>query len=135
MSCVYQGLRDVTRHCNSTAHKNFAKGLVNQLKINMRPPSSNRDDSVVRAETLMKNFFGQYNLPFALSDHLTKLFPKILTDSKMARKYACARSKTTCIINDAMMPLLDRYISDYMSDIANKYSFINGGSSGTSFKK
>ena len=78
----------------------------------MRPPSSNRDDSVIRPETLMTNFFVQYNLPFALPDHLNKLFTKMFTDSKIARKYACARTKTNCIISDAMMPLLDRYISD-----------------------
>ena len=51
------------------------------------------------------------------------------------QKYACGRTKTTCIINGAMMLQLDKYISDYISDIANIYSFINSGSSDTSFKK
>lgn len=91
------------RHCNSTAHKNFAKGLVNQPEVNTMVPLRNHDDSVMRTEILMTNFIVQHNLLFSVSDHLTKLFPKIFTDSKIVKKYACARTKSICILTGAMM--------------------------------
>ena len=86
----------VMRHCNSTTHKNFPKGLVHQPEVNMILPSRNHDDSVIRTEILMTNFIVQHN-------HLTKLFPKIFTDSKIVKKHEYARIKSICILTGAMM--------------------------------
>lgn len=64
-----------------------------------------------------------------------QLFPKMFGDSKIAKTYACARTKTTCILNNAMMPELDSYITNYMSNKDNVYSLVNDGSSDTGLKK
>ena len=90
------------RHCNSTTDKNFPKGLVHQPEVNMILPSRNHDDSVIRTEILMANFIVQHSL-FSASDHLTKLFPKIFTDSKIVKKHEYARIKSICIVTGAMM--------------------------------
>ena len=56
-------------------------------------------------------------------------------DSKIAKQYACARTKTTCILNGAMMPKLEKYLTGYMSDKLNVYGLVNDGSSDTGLKK
>ena len=45
----------------------------------------------------------QYNVSLALSDHLSPLIRYIL-DGEDAKGYACAKTKTSCIINGAIAP-------------------------------
>ena len=52
----------------------------------------------------MTNFLVEHNLPFAVTDHLSPLLHNIFSDSDIAKNYACARTKTTCVINGAMAP-------------------------------
>ena len=44
------------------------------------------------------------NIPFAAADKFNQLFKKIFPDSKIAKSYACGRTKTTCIVNEALKP-------------------------------
>lgn len=45
----------------------------------------------------------EHNVPLAVSDHLSPLFKDIFPDSEIAKNYASARTKTTCIINSALV--------------------------------
>ena len=44
----------------------------------------------------------QHNVP--LTDHLSPLLKNVFPDSDIAKKYACASTKTTCIINGSLAP-------------------------------
>jgi hypothetical protein len=53
---------------------------------------------------LFSNFVAEHNLPFAISDHFTKLCKKMFTDSEIAKGFACGRTKTTQIVKRAVAP-------------------------------
>ena len=46
----------------------------------------------------------QHNIPLAFSDHLSPLLRSIFPDSEIAKSYASASTKTTCMINGSMAP-------------------------------
>jgi len=46
----------------------------------------------------------QHNLPLAIMDHLSPLFRDIFPDSKIAKGFSAARTKTSCIMNMALRP-------------------------------
>lgn len=50
------------------------------------------------------NFVVEHNLPLAVSDHLTPLVQDVFSDSQIAKKYACRRTKATSILNHAIAP-------------------------------
>ena len=108
--------------------------MLNQRTIQTTLHAVNQDTAVIRAEC-MTNFIVQHDLPFSTSDHLIKLFPKMFSDSKIAKQYGCARTKTTCILNGAMMPELKKYLTGFTSDKSNIHSLVNDGSSDTGLKK
>ena len=51
----------------------------------------------------------------------------------VASKFGCARTKTTQILNKAMMPQIRDYTTGLMKD--GPYSLVNDGTSDTSLKK
>ena len=62
----------------------------------------------MKSETLFSNFVAEHNLPFAISEHFTKLCKKMFTNSEIAKGFACGRTKTTQIEKRAVAPdLLD----------------------------
>ena len=46
----------------------------------------------------------EHNIPLSVMDHLSPLFKNIFPDSPIAKGYASARTKTTCIINGSLSP-------------------------------
>ena len=81
----------------------------------------------------MTNFLIQYNLHLATSDHMTKLFKTIFTDSKIAAGYSCARTKTGAIIDEAFAPRCKDYIIGHCK--SHPYSVGTDGSNDTGLKK
>ena len=59
---------------------------------------------VIKAEVLFSGFLVEHNIPPAVSDHAGPLFRKMFPDSAIAKKYSCARTKTTAVLNGAMAP-------------------------------
>ena len=100
--------------------------------------SSSSDDSdfkrqVLRSEVKHTNFFIQHNIPFAVADHLSLMYQELFPDSKIAKNFKCSRTKTTCIMNQAMRPLLRNELTEYMKE--EPFSLLNDGSSDTGLKK
>lgn len=46
----------------------------------------------------------QHNIPIAVTDHLSPLLKDIFPDSEIAKGYASASTKTTCMINGSLAP-------------------------------
>ena len=100
--------------------------------------SSNNDNSdfkrqVLRSEVKHTNFFIQHNIPFAVADHLSLMYQELFPDSKIAKNFKCSLTKTTCIMNQAMRPLLRNELTEYMKE--EPFSLLNDGSSDTGLKK
>lgn len=51
----------------------------------------------------MSLLLAQHNVPLALADHLSPLICDVF-DGEVAKGYACAKTKTTCILNRAVTP-------------------------------
>ena len=54
------------------------------------------DEKVTRAELLFSGFITEHNLSIATTDHAGSLFREMFPNSKIAAKYICKRTKTTC---------------------------------------
>jgi hypothetical protein len=52
----------------------------------------------------MANLLVQHNIPLAVTDHLSPLLKDIFPDSEIAKGYASASTKTTCLINGSLAP-------------------------------
>ena len=72
--------------------------------------------SVIKAEALWTTFVVEHNLAFNASDHATKLFLQMFPNSKVAKKFACGRTKTAAIITEALAP----HCCDQMLENLNK---------------
>ena len=61
--------------------------------------TTSSDLTVIRAETLFTSFVVEHNLPLSITDHAGPLFKKMFPDSDISKKYGCARTKTSNIVN------------------------------------
>ena len=72
-------------------------------------------ENATRAELLFINFIVQHNLSFRSVIHMSRLCLIMSLDSKIAKKFACARTKTSSVLNEAIMPSLKKYLVDQFS--------------------
>ena len=59
---------------------------------------------VKETELWLATFFSEHNLSFKVMDHFSDLLPKLCPDSKIAANFKCKRTKTKCIIANALAP-------------------------------
>ena len=55
-------------------------------------------------EILVTTFLVQHNFPLAFALVLFPLFKTVFPDSQTAKSFASAKTKTTCIMNEALRP-------------------------------
>ncbi|KAJ8004299.1 hypothetical protein DPEC_G00157690, partial [Dallia pectoralis] len=110
-SCCHQGVADVVRHIKSKGHQEKQRALQSTATISqyaMPFPSvggmSPQEVKTRRAEVKMTAGLVVHNIPLAFADHLGPLLKECFGDSKTAQEYRCARTKSSCIINEALAP-------------------------------
>lgn len=82
-----------------------------------------------RAEVKVAVILVSHNIPLAFADHLSPLFKECFPDSKIAKKYCSARTKTSAIINKAISPYL---LNELVSNMRSKpFSLLTDGSNDT----
>lgn len=82
-----------------------------------------------RAEIKVAVAMVNHNIPLAFADHLSPLFRECFPDSKIAKKYSSARTKTSAIINGAVSPYL---LSELVKHLREKsFSLSTDGSNDT----
>jgi len=69
------------------------------------------------------------NIPRLFSNHLSRMFPTLFPDSKIAQKYSAAATKTTCMINGAIAPHFLRETVNIMK--CSPFSLLTNGSNDT----
>ena len=74
----------------------------------------------------------QHNVPLSLADHLSPLFRDIF-DGEVASGYACAKTKTSCILNRAIAPEFKAELVSVMQQAP--YSLSIDGSNDTGLSK
>ena len=88
---------------------------------------------VIKAETRMCTLLAENNIPLSFSDKLNKIIPDLFRDSNIAKQYKMGRMKTTCILNEALVPnFLKETIEAMKADV---YSLSTDGSNDTDLEK
>ena len=88
---------------------------------------------IKRAEVKMAVALDHHNILLAVMDHLSPLFQSIFPDSKIAKGFAAARTKTTCILNMALRPHLQKNLVLHMSE--NPFALEIDGSNDNDLQK
>ena len=102
ISISHGGRSDLVTHIKSSKHKinaSSSQSGSSQPSITSFVSGSNRNDTIT-AEVLMVNFLIEHNLPMSVSDHLSDLLKNMFPDSKIAKDFACKRTKSTSISNE-----------------------------------
>ena len=81
----------------------------------------------------MTNLLVQHNVPLAGADHLSPLFRDIFPDSKIAKGYAAACTKTTYILNGSIAPYFKATLVDVMK--SQPFSIAIDGSNDSGLEK
>ena len=110
-SIAAAGKFDVNRHQNTNTHKEMTKASAKMPTLTSVFLPNPAADKVTKAEVLFTNFVAEHNIPFSLADHFTHLCKEMFTDSDIAKKFACKRTKTTHILNNALAPELDQTVT------------------------
>ena len=79
------------------------------------------------------NLLVQHNIQLAVTDHLSPLFKDIFPDSQIAKGYASARTKTTCILNGSLAPHFEATLVSTMK--SSPFSIAIDGSNDTGLEK
>ena len=135
VSCHHQGEKDVRRHLGGKKHQDNVKDLERQQPINnfFRPTSHPIHEKVTRAEVKVSAVLAHHNIPIAVADHLSPLFKNIFPDSEIAKAYACARTKTTCILNGALAKSFRTSLIEQMK--TEPFSLATDGSNDSGLQK
>ena len=70
-----------------------------------------------------------HNVPLAFADHLGPLLKDCLGDLKMAQDYRCARTKSSCIFNEVLVPYLTQELVKALKN--GPYTLVTDGSNDT----
>ncbi|KAJ8043481.1 hypothetical protein HOLleu_10580 [Holothuria leucospilota] len=100
-SISHGGLNGIAKHVGSAKHRQIAVSVQEYsggLHRFFASDLSTEGEQVIRAEVLFSDFIVEHNLPIAFADHVGPLLRKMFPDSETAKKYGCARTKTTAIL-------------------------------------
>ena len=107
-----------------THQKNVA-AISQSRKVTFTKPVNN--DKQIRAKALYTNFIVQHNISFLTADNLGPLYRVMFPDSNIAENFTRRRTKTTCILNNALYSKIKSDLVQYMSE--NSYALVSDGSS------
>lgn len=108
------------RHIAGKGHLSRSKARLHTKPLTSMfvQKDSDADILVRKAELRFTGFLAEHNLPLAAADHLGGLIRSSFPDSKIAQSYACARTKATCLLNDAIAPdLMMNLVSDMRTSL------------------
>ena len=118
ISVAHGGRNDVTKHIGVKSHreKSAASSSSRSLSTFFEPSASVK---VIEAETRWALFVAHHNIAFLSSDHATRLFTHMFSDSKIAKNFSCGRTKCTAIIKQALAPY---YTTKVKKSLLNPFS-------------
>ena len=90
------GKSDATKHISSKKHINNEQCISKNQKLSFVVDTN--EQHVINANCLFSAVLLKHHLPLSASDHAALLFKKMFSDSQIAKKYSCARMKTTAIV-------------------------------------
>ena len=98
----YGGRNHVTKHMETMTHQKNYSSVSSTPTVSSMFNTSTTVDKVALAETLFVNYIAEHNYPFLMADHFTDLMKAMFSDSAIAQKFSCKRTKTTHILTQAL---------------------------------
>lgn len=98
VSIIHGGRGDIAKYEKTTKHQSLSKLSKTNMKLTS-VFSVDTDNSVIKSEVTFTKFLIQNNLPLSVADNAGKMFRHMFPDSKIAKKYACCRTKTTSTVH------------------------------------
>ncbi|XP_063222953.1 uncharacterized protein LOC134531219 [Bacillus rossius redtenbacheri] len=107
------GRYDINLHVNCSKHLANVKSVAVSSKVSDYFAKNNStDNAVIRAECMFTNFLVEHNIPLNVSDHAGPLFRKMFPNSEEAKKFGCARTKSTAIVKEMATDATDKIVSN-----------------------
>ena len=109
-SVAHGGRHDVVKHVGTPTHsraRDDAKRSGRQARLfelRQGEKCASMDLKVAKAEALWSKFVVEHNLPFSVSDCFSDLVQTMFSDSAIAAKFSCKRTKTAAIVTEALAP-------------------------------
>ena len=100
------GAYGIKKHLSTSKHQEVARASSCSSSLISMFQQSPIEDKVTRAEILFASFVAEHNLAFMAADHFTRLTKAMFPDSKIAKAFSSARTKTSCIVRGALHPHL-----------------------------
>lgn len=131
LSIAHSRLNDATRHVSRCQHSQRAAAISKHEQIIDIFPNERDHQEIIKAEVLFIIFIVEHNLPLSVNNHAGPLFRSMFPDSKIAKKYGCARTKT----GNIMRAMADE-ILETLTDLAGSpYCLSTDGSKDERDKK
>lgn len=120
-SISHGGENDIKKHLKTTKHiqGKSAGQCSRKMDSFFVKTESTQEYSVVNAECLFTSLIVEHNIPLSVSDHASKIFHKMFPDSEIAKKYSCARTKTTAIIGEMATSATEKNVRTLESKMFN----------------
>ena len=118
-SIAHGGASDMKRHLVTVKHKEMSNAIKSNQSLTVLAHKSATEEAVTKAEVLFSMFIAEHNLPFLVADHFTHLTSAMFPDSKIAKAFSAAKTKTTCIIKGALFP----HFTEPVIELCRKSSF------------
>ena len=81
------------KHENKETRRISSSYWLNTKVTSYLQQNLSEEMNVINAEVLFTEFIVEHGIPLAVTDHIGPLFERMFPDSKIAAKYACARTK------------------------------------------
>ncbi|KAL3184688.1 hypothetical protein MRX96_005797 [Rhipicephalus microplus] len=121
ISISHGGKTDVVAHVSSKKHVSHMQCKEKQQQLGQFFSKRNSDSDVIRAECLFTGFLQENNLPLTVSDPVGPLLRKMFPTSDVAKRYGCARTKTSAIVGE-----MANHTQERIEDGAKREATVNG---------
>lgn len=101
---ISHGRADLIRHGDTSKHKTNSQKLTNQRSVLEMFSNKNKEINIEvkakEADLRLAGFIAEHNLPFKLMEHLPDLIRATCSDSEIAKKIKCSRTKIKSVITN-----------------------------------
>ena len=103
--CFQSGRKNHLRaHAQTPGHMSATECRTSTGGISQYLCDTTVANGIMASEIMFVNFLVEYNISFNTADHFTELVKSMFPDSKIAKGFKCGRTKTTCILKNAIAP-------------------------------
>lgn len=117
--CIaHAGRDDCRRHVASKKHSEYTKLLKDNVSVASMFKSNSEETEnlkVMRAEAFMIDQIVDMNLPISSADSFSKTYKVMFPDSVIAKKFSCARTKTSAVL-DHMAKVTHQSLKDRLKN-------------------